>query len=65
MMAESIQCPNCQQTYPFKAELAGKNVRCAQCGSTFAGGPDSLSIGVPSGTRGDFHNGVSLAAAPP
>jgi len=34
-MAESIQCPECQRKYPFKAELTGKKVRCAQCQSTF------------------------------
>lgn len=32
----SITCPQCQKQYKAPAELAGKRIRCKQCGHAFA-----------------------------
>jgi len=35
-MAIRVQCPECDQVYQFKDELAGKSVRCKSCGRSIA-----------------------------
>ena len=34
-MNDVIECSHCRQRYPYKAELAGRQVRCAKCSKTF------------------------------
>src|SRR5690349_16093786 len=35
-MPAAIQCPTCQKEYPWKPELAGKRVKCSNCGTVIS-----------------------------
>lgn len=52
--SETIACPGCGRTYPFRAELLGKLVQCRSCGQAFriapaiAAPPSPPSLSSPS-----------------
>src|SRR5438477_8123447 len=63
-MSIEIQCQSCQKRYKVKAELAGKRVRCANCGN-------AVLVPGEQGPNGDskvlddqFLNEVPQAPAP-
>src|SRR5690348_8356012 len=50
-MSIEIHCPNCDKRYRVKADLAGKRVRCSNCGNP---------VTVPNG-QGDHGNGAEAS----
>lgn len=45
-MADTIPCPHCGNRYRLQSELAGKKVKCRQCGQSF-----EVPAGQASGPR--------------
>jgi len=56
-MVNSVQCPNCQQAFSYIASIAGKVVRCRNCGHPF---PIRAQVPAPS-KNGWFYNRESFA----
>lgn len=51
---QQVTCPTCQQRYPWRAEFAGRKVRCPKCHTAFA---------MPAARPGE-HGVAQHAAAP-
>lgn len=63
-MPISIQCPECRQEYKVDDKLAGKKVKCRECGAPIiVGGGEGTRTGTRAGTAAGTRAGTSAGTS--